>query len=170
MVDPHSVPGGPRGLSKAAPLRRGGREGAGWLSSILHHLRLGVFDPSESQRWDQSSCKPLGGSKPRKQLLHLLYLNGQRICADRRPDGTEHSSCQIKPPKPKKPIPNTPPLHRHSIGKMFPRISSRPRQTQLGGRVLGEQAIAAQSVLISRWALASLSVLSWGDERRTERG
>lgn len=44
----------------------GGWEGAGRLSSPLHHLHVGVSDPLESQRRDLSSCKPPGGSRPTK--------------------------------------------------------------------------------------------------------
>lgn len=52
VVDPCSVLGGPRALSKATFLGRRGWEEAVRLSSLLHHLHLRVFDPSESQRWD----------------------------------------------------------------------------------------------------------------------
>jgi len=87
-ADPRSVREG-HGGSARHPVS-GGWDGAGGLASPLHHPRPGVRDPSESQWWDLNACEPPGGSQPARAAA-AFALSGHRVCAERRPDGTERS-------------------------------------------------------------------------------
>lgn len=97
------------------------------------------------------------GANLQKQLLRLLYLQGQRICAGWHPDGTEHSRCQIKTAKQKK---NTKTPLLCAGRKMFPGLFSRPGQAQLGEHVPGAAG--------DRWVYQPLgSGIAWRGEMST---